>query len=48
MYITDATFDTNDLRLPLSNMVSIDNTNKTFPLAQAFITTESAVSFRFI
>jgi hypothetical protein len=48
MYITDATFDTNDLRLPLLNIVSIDNTNKTFPLAQAFITTESAVSFRFI
>ena len=48
MYITDATFNTNDLRLSLLNIVSINNTNKTFPLAQAFITTESAVSFRFI
>jgi hypothetical protein len=29
VYITDATFNTNELRLPLLNMVSIDNTGKT-------------------
>jgi hypothetical protein len=48
VYITDATFNTNELHLPLSNMVSIDNTSKTFPLAQAFIVSESAESFQFV
>jgi hypothetical protein len=48
VYITDATFNTNELRLPLSNMVSIDNTGKTFLLAQDFIVSESAESFQFV
>jgi hypothetical protein len=45
VYITNATFNTNELYLPLLNMVSIDNTSKTFLLAQAFIVLESAESF---
>ncbi|KAK2471402.1 hypothetical protein H9L39_17633 [Fusarium oxysporum f. sp. albedinis] len=35
---TDATFNTNCLHLPLSVIVGITNTGKTFPLAFAFIT----------
>ena len=33
MYETDATFNTNCLRLPLSVIVGIDNCGKTFPIA---------------
>jgi hypothetical protein len=47
MYETDATFNTNTRRLPLSVMVGIDNTGKTFPMAFMFITSESAKSFVF-
>ena len=48
MYQTDATFNTNELRLPLSSMVGITNTGHTFPLAYCYITSESAKSFEFV
>jgi hypothetical protein len=47
MYETDATFNTNTLRLPLAVMVGVDNTGSTFPMAFMFITLESAKSFKF-
>jgi len=47
MYETDATFNTNHLRLPLSVIVGIDNCGKTFPIAYCYITSESAASFKF-
>jgi hypothetical protein len=48
MYETDATFNTNSLKLPLSVLVGIDNCGKTFPIAFCYITSEAAASFRFI
>jgi hypothetical protein len=48
MYETDATFNTNRLKLPLSVMVSIDNRGRTFPMAYCYITSESAASFKFV
>jgi hypothetical protein len=48
MYKTDATFNTNILRLPLGVMVGIDNTRATFPVAYCYITSESAASFKWI
>jgi hypothetical protein len=45
LYKTDATFNTNTRRLPLTVMVGIDNTGHTFPTAFMFITSESAKSF---
>jgi hypothetical protein len=48
MYETDATFNTNSLKLPLSVMVGIDNCGKTFPVAYCYITSESAASFKFV
>jgi len=48
MYETDATFNTNSLRLPLGVMVGIDNTRKTFPVAYCYITSESAALFKWI
>jgi MULE transposase domain len=48
MYETDATFNTNSLRLPLGVMVGIDNTGRTFPVAYCYITSESAASFKWI
>jgi len=47
LYETDATFNTNTRRLPLSVIVGIDNTGHTFPIAFMFITSESAKSFQF-
>jgi len=47
MYETNATFNTNRLRLPLSVIVGIDNCGKTFPIAYCYITSESAASFKF-
>jgi MULE transposase domain len=47
MYETDATFNTNCLKLPLSVMVSINNCGNTFPMAYCYITSESAASFIF-
>src|SRR5204863_888748 len=38
MYETDATFNTNELRLPLSTMVGITNTGRTFPMVYCYIT----------
>jgi hypothetical protein len=46
MYETDATFNTNSLRLPLGVMVDIDNTSRTFPIAYCYIRSESAASFK--
>jgi hypothetical protein len=48
MYETDATFNTNRLKFPLSVMVGIDNRGKTFPIAYCYITSESAASFKFV
>jgi hypothetical protein len=48
MYETDATFNTNTLRMPLSSMIGIDNLGGSFPLAYCFITSESAASFDFV
>jgi len=45
LYETDAIFNTNTRRLPLSVMVGIDNTSYTFPMAFMFIMSESAKSF---
>jgi hypothetical protein len=47
IYKTDATFNTNKLRLLLSVIVEIDNTGKTFPMAFMYHTTESAKAFKF-
>jgi hypothetical protein len=48
MYETDATFNTNMVRVPVSSMVGISNTGHTFPMAYAYITSESAKSFEFV
>jgi hypothetical protein len=48
MYKTDATFNTNSLKLLLSVMVSIDNCRETFPIVYCYITSESAASFKFV
>ena len=45
---TDATFNTNQLNLPLSVLVGITNTNQTFPAAYCYITSESAECFTFL
>jgi hypothetical protein len=45
LYKTNATFNTNTRRLPLSMMVGIDNTGHMFPIAFMFITSELAKSF---
>jgi len=48
MYKTDATFNTNSLKLLLSVIVSINNYKKTFLIAYCYITLEAAVSFKFV
>src|ERR1035438_1192866 len=48
IYETNATFNTNSLKLLLSVMVGIDNTRATFPIAYCYITSESAASFKWI
>lgn len=45
MYKTDAIFNTNELRLPLSVIVGITNTRKTFLLAYCYITNELNMYF---
>ena len=45
---TNATFNTNNLRLPLSIMTGVTNTGKTFPYGQSFVLSESAEAFKFI
>jgi hypothetical protein len=47
LYETDAIFNTNTRRLPLSIMVGIDNIGHMFPMAFMFITTKLAKSFKF-
>jgi hypothetical protein len=47
VYLTDATFNTNDLKMPLSVLVGIDNRGITFPMCFCFITSESADTFDF-
>jgi hypothetical protein len=46
IYKTNATFNTNCLKMPLSVIVSINNTSKTFLIAFCYITLELAVSFK--
>jgi len=48
MYKTNATFNTNCLKMPLSVIVGIDNTSKTFLIAYRYITLESATSFKWV
>jgi len=48
MYETDATFNTNNLKLPLSVIVGIDNCEKIFLTAYCYITLELAASFKFV
>ena len=45
---TDATFNTNELNMPLSILVGITNTMSSFPLAYTFISSESAEAFKFV
>jgi hypothetical protein len=45
IYKTDATFNTNILKLLLSMVVSINNTKSTFLIAYYYIMLELAVSF---
>jgi hypothetical protein len=44
----DATFNKNNRRLLLQNIVGIDNTGKTFAALQLFYISESARFFRFV
>jgi len=48
IYKTDATFNTNRLKLPLNIIVSINNCSKTFLVAYYYITLEAAASFKFV
>lgn len=48
MYETDATFNTIELRMPVSILVGVLNTVKTFPFALCFITSETTASFEFM
>jgi MULE transposase domain len=48
IYKTNATFNTNCLNLLLSVIVSINNTSKTFLIAYCYITSELAMSFKWI
>lgn len=45
---TDATFNINELRMPLSGLIGITNTMSTFPVAHCFIKSESTPAFVFI
>jgi flagellar biosynthesis protein FliR len=48
LYKTNATFNTNIRRLPLSIIVGINNIGYMFPMAFMFITNKLAKSFKFI
>jgi hypothetical protein len=48
MYKTDATFNTNRLRLFLSVIVGVNNCEKTFLIAYCYITSKLAAFFKFI
>ncbi len=45
---TDATFNTNELNLPLSALVGVTNTLRTFPMTYCFVPSESAIAFKFM
>ena len=45
---TDATFNTNELNLPLSVLIGVTNISKSFPMAYCFIPSESAAAFKFM
>lgn len=45
---TDATFNTNELNMPLSILLGVTNTISSFPVAYTFISSESAEAFKFI
>ena len=45
---TDATFNTNNFKMPLSVLVGITNIGATFPIAFVFISAESASMFRWV
>lgn len=45
---TDATFNTNELNMPLSIFVRITSTMFSFSLAYTFISSESAEAFKFV
>lgn len=45
---TDATFNTNELNMPLSILVGVTNTMSTFPVAYTFISSKSAEAFKFV
>jgi hypothetical protein len=47
IYETNATFNTNNLRLLLFVIVGVNNTSLTFPIAFIFITSELAKAFKF-
>jgi hypothetical protein len=44
----DATFSTNQLDMPLANIVGVDNHERTFTVALSFIRAEHAEDFTFI
>ncbi len=44
IYETDAMFNVNELRLPLSSMIGITNTGNSFPLAYCYISDHNRVS----
>jgi MULE transposase domain len=48
LLVIDGTFNTNDLRLTLVNMVGVLNTGETFPVAFSYCASESRDSFDFI
>jgi hypothetical protein len=48
LYETNATFNINTRRLPLSIIVGINNTSYMFPMAFIFITSKSAKFFKFV
>jgi hypothetical protein len=48
MYKTNATFNTNVLKMLLSVMVSINNTGKTFLIVYCYITSELVASFKWV
>ena len=48
LLVVNGTFNTNDLRLTLVNMVGVLNTGETFPVAFSYCASKSRESFNFI
>lgn len=48
MLVTDATFNTNHLNMPLSTLVGVTNTLQSFQIGYCFIFLESAKAFAFM